>query len=398
MKTALVSQQTSDLIIIGAGAAGLSLLLALDNINYPHSVTVLERNSGPLNDRIWSFWSTDTQNISLGLLNVPRYIASIISHRWSHWSLSTSQSNYAMRSDVYRYCCVRSDDLSRLAQKRIDQNPRFRIIYNSDVTLVRTQDNICTLTSNGLAINARKVLDTRPPPIDKNHTGLLQCFYGEEITLSEDFFEPSCVQLMHQLKSAALGIEFVYVLPFNTKQALIEFTCFSLHAISKDTLKLRLHGAIKELLKQRKYTVERSENAVLPMYLLNQNHHKKNENICYGGIAGGAMRASTGYSFLNSQGWATQCARELMRFNRFSPTAPIKRVYCVVDMIMLKVLRDNMSIGVSIFELMFKKVKPARFVRFMTQQATIVDFISVIWAMPKKPFLIAACKLLINKK
>jgi lycopene beta-cyclase len=67
-------------------------------------------------------------------------------------------------------------------------------------------------------------------------------------------------------------------------------------------------------------------------------------------------------------------------------------------MIMLKVLRDNMSIGVSIFELMFKKVKPARFVRFMTQQATIVDFISVIWAMPKKPFLIAACKLLINKK
>ena len=49
-----------DLIIIGAGAAGLSLLLALDDAEYTQSVKLVERSAGPQNDRIWSFWNNNS--------------------------------------------------------------------------------------------------------------------------------------------------------------------------------------------------------------------------------------------------------------------------------------------------------------------------------------------------
>lgn len=58
-----------------------------------------------------------------------------------------------------------------------------------------------------------------------------------------------------------------------------------------------------------------------------------------------------------------------------------------MDTLMIRVLRDDMRIGVTIFEQMFKKVKARRFARFMTEQATATDVISVISAMPKRAFL-----------
>ena len=71
-------EQPTDLIIIGAGAAGLSLLLALKERNYPHTVKVLEQQNGPQHDRIWSFWNSE---------DLPFYIKAIISHEWSSFTL-----------------------------------------------------------------------------------------------------------------------------------------------------------------------------------------------------------------------------------------------------------------------------------------------------------------------
>jgi len=133
------------------------------------------------------------------------------------------------------------------------------------------------------------------------------------------------------------------------------------------------------------------------MYCINENASNKNKHLIYAGIAGGAMRASTGYSFLACQKWAKQCATELKSKQSLAASAsaattlstftPISGVYQKMDKLMLAVLRHDMEVGVTVFVQMFKKVKPARFVRFMTEQATVFDFICVIWAMPKTAFL-----------
>ena len=82
-----------DLIIIGAGAAGLSLLLALDATEYTQSVKLIERRSGPQNDKIWSFWNNDS---------VPEYLKTIITREWQTWEISADDCGYSMSHAYHR--------------------------------------------------------------------------------------------------------------------------------------------------------------------------------------------------------------------------------------------------------------------------------------------------------
>jgi lycopene beta-cyclase len=373
-----------DLIIIGAGAAGLSLLLALDDAEYIQSVKLVERSLGPKNDRIWSFWNNDS---------VPRYLKAIVTQEWQKWEISVDDCNYPMSHPYHRYCSIRSESLMNLAQQRVQAKTHFDIEFDSDVISVESTSEHALVTTKSGQLTARWVVDTRPPPLKTHHDGLLQCFYGEEIVTDSDVFNSSTVKLMQQLASSELGIEFIYILPFSPNHALVEFTCFSPTIIERTILQARLKSRMHDIIGSQDYKVERHECAVLPMYSINENTNNKNKRLIYGGIAGGAMRASTGYSFLACQRWAKQCATELSSkpllsatFS-LSPFTPIGSVYQKMDRLMLAVLRNDMHIGVTIFLQMFKKVNPERFVRFMTEQATIIDFICIIWAMPKSAFL-----------
>ncbi len=373
-----------DLIIIGAGAAGLSLLLALDDAEYIGTVKLVERSLGSKNDKIWSFWNNDS---------VPTYLKAIVSQEWQKWEISVDDCNYPMSHPYHRYCSIRSESLMDLAQQRVQAKTHFDIEFDSDVVSVESTNELALVTTKNGQLTARWVVDTRPPPLKTHHDGLLQCFYGEEVVTDSDVFNSSTVKLMQQLASSELGIEFIYILPFSTNHALIEFTCFSPTIIERTILQARLKSRMHDIIGSQKYKVEREECAVLPMYGINKNTDNKNKRLIYAGIAGGAMRASTGYSFLACQKWAKQCATELNSKQSLSasptltPFTPIGSVYQKMDRLMLAVLRNDMHIGVTIFMQMFKKVKPERFVRFMTEQATIIDFICVIWAMPKRAFL-----------
>ncbi|MFQ3206159.1 MAG: lycopene beta-cyclase [Glaciecola sp.] len=372
-----------DLIIIGAGAAGLSLLLALDEANYVGKVMVLERQQGPQNDRIWSFWyAADQQGDRL-----PEYIKAILTHKWQSWSLSVDGNEYFMRDTFFQYCSLRSESLSALALDRISAKENFQIRFNCEVAEITAEGSSAIVNTPEESLVANQVVDTRPPALQSQHEGLIQCFYGEEIICETDIFEPSTVKLMQQLNHSDLGIEFVYILPFSTKHALVEFTCFSLSPVAASVLKTRLAAVLHELVEHTSYTVKRSESAALPMYVVNQNRQRQKSHVIYGGIAGGAMRASTGYSFISSQKWAKQSAYDLVKTNILSVNAPIPAIYQMMDQLMLSVLRDDMKIGVRMFTQLFKTVPPPRFVRFMSERATFVDFMYIILAMPKYPFV-----------
>ena len=373
-----------DLIIIGAGAAGLSLLLALDATEYTQSVKLIERRSGPQNDKIWSFWNNDS---------VPEYLKAIITREWQTWEISADDCGYSMSHAYHRYCSIRSESLMKLALERMQTKDHFDIEFDCDVVSVDSIDDHALVTTQSGQLTARWVVDTRPPPLKTHHDGLLQCFYGEEIVTDGEVFNPSSVKLMQQLASSELGIEFIYILPFSANHALVEFTCFSKTVLERTALQARLRTRMLEIVGSKTYKIEREECAVLPMYHINENTNNKNQHLIFAGIAGGAMRASTGYSFLACQRWAKQCASELKSKQSLSVSTalssftPIGNLYQKMDRLMLTVLRNDMGIGVTIFVQMFKKVKPARFARFMTEQATIFDFICVIWAMPKRAFL-----------
>ena len=382
-----------DIIIIGAGAAGLGLLLELDNIDDQHSVKVLEQKHSPINDRIWSFWRpTQFQHKDA----LPNYLQALIAKEWSQWSLSTNCEQYMMRDSQYHYCSIRAENFSELALSKASNSVLRDIEFNSEVVSVANcNDQFVVCTANQRFV-AKRVVDTRPPPINKEHKGLVQCFYGEEVRVDADTFDVDSAQLMTQLKHSDLGIEFIYILPFGARHALIEFTCFSLSPVAKDTMKKHLHKFISDSLQHKAHSVLREESAILPMYTIVPNHHAST-NYTYAGIAGGAMRAATGYSFLSSQRWAHLSAAKINNNQRLGIDSRINSMYRYMDQIMLNVLREDISMGVIIFEQIFKRVGPNSFARFMTERANTLDILAIIWAMPKRVFMRAAFLLLSNK-
>jgi len=374
----MTDERNYDVIIIGAGAAGISLLLALQERNYAGSVKVLEKNTHLKNDRMWSFWHKQ---------DIPSYIQKIIAQDWHQWSLSVNTVTHSMTHPEYRYSCIRAESLLNLGLLAFSENNNFDIEFDSDVESVESLKKHALIQTKQGTLRANLVVDTRPPPLHHQHNGMLQSFYGEEIKTDVDMFEPSTAKLMDQLACSALGIEFVYILPFTTRHALVEFTCFSPSIIAIKVLKMRLKTYLEANLHLSSYQVERIENAVLPMYQINKNITNKQQRLIYGGIAGGAMRSSTGYSFLSSQKWAIACADTIICKKSLSTYTPVNLVYQKMDALMLSIIRNSPIIGPTIFSQMFTKVSPARFVRFMTERATLTDFFAVIWAMPKRVFL-----------
>jgi lycopene beta-cyclase len=145
-----------DLIIIGAGAAGLSLLLALDAADYAGKVMVLERQQGPQNDRIWSFWhSADPREDSL-----PEYIEAILTHKWQSWSLSADGNEYLMRDTLFQYCSLRSESLSALALERISARENFQIRFNYEVAEITTKGSSVIVSTQEESLVASQVADT----------------------------------------------------------------------------------------------------------------------------------------------------------------------------------------------------------------------------------------------
>jgi len=387
-----MTSQSVDVLIIGAGAAGLSLLLELDNIRDHHSVKVLERNLMPTDDRIWSFWQPKQSGHKDRLAH---YLQSIVAKQWDTWCLSTPDKSYAMSDCDYRYCSISAKAFSELALRTTAKNTLREIRYNTEVISIDTCDEQFLVSTAHQTFLAKQVIDTRPPPIMKQHDGLVQCFYGEEISVDIDTFDISSVQLMKHLKASTLGIEFVYILPFSARHALIEFTCFSLHSIDTEVLRQGLHDFIDNFVQQQPRRVLRIEHAILPMYNIKATNVSQ-PNYTYAGIAGGAMRASTGYSFLNCQRWARVSAIKINAQHALPKVPPINAMYRYMDHIMLTVLNDDISVGIAIFEQIFKKVKPDSFARFMTERANLFDLIAVIWAMPKRTFIRAVFTILLD--
>ncbi|MEM0909451.1 MAG: lycopene cyclase family protein [Pseudomonadota bacterium] len=385
-----------DLIIIGAGAAGLSLLIALDEVNYCGTVLILETNGAFKNDRVWSFWQTS---------DVPTSINKIIEWRWNSWSLSHQNETVVLSDKNIPYCCLPATKLHQLAGDVIQKRQNVTIAFGHPVDKLSTSSYQNFVQCKEKTYSSNYVVDTRPPSfinntpisgeLSRSHLnipkyGLLQCFFGLEIETTNGVFGhlQQDVKLMHDLTGTQDGLEFVYILPFSATHALIEFTGFYSELPDNAYLSSRANEYVIKTIADTPYKKLREEKACLPMYNISQTN--TSTGIINGGIAGGTMRASTGYSFLSIQRWARKTARLLHNEKRLVWIDSIPMIYRWMDRVFLRVLIDNKKRNPQIFMRFAKSVSAATFARFMSEKATCKDLCKVILAMPKWPFIKAA--------
>ena len=368
-----------DYIFLGGGCASLSLSLQIKKkkINKP-SFLILEERKSYKDDRTWCFWS-NYKNADL----------QFVERSWNKWKFNISNNTHLHKSKYFKYYYIRSINFYRKALQNIELTKNIRINLNEKVIKVKKEDSFFLIISNKQTYKAKNVLDTR---LNIKHfiekPLLYQSFLGYEIKINNKQYDLAKVPfLMKNMRHENKMFIFEYILPLQGTTALIETTIFSTEKFTKDFIKHMLHKALKDM-KITKYKKLREEYGIIPMGFIDQKVINLNKNYVFSGLAGGAARASSGYTFSNIQKWADSCSNSIKNDSRLIKYQKINRLEKFLDLFFMNLLNKYIIYSPHIFYGFAKSISSNTFARFMIGNCRVIDYLKVIIFMPKKFILI----------
>ncbi|MHC8865425.1 lycopene cyclase family protein [Arenicellales bacterium IMCC57338] len=365
-----------DLIVIGGGCAGLSLARSLIQKGSQLRVLIVESRSIYFDDRTWCFW---------GRADHP--LRNLEEKSWDAWQFSVlgaAPHLHRPRNDL-AYRCIRSGTFYENAQKEIERCPNVSLRLSVNVDACWRDSETVTVATDEGDFYSRWVVDTRPSPIVSNEPRFGQYFCGAEIEAERDIFDEHVAQIMMDMQHDDHGFRFTYLLPFSKRRALIEETRFC-NAVSQDQLEQDLSQAIAGRLKGVAFCERRREEGFIPMGI-SRRSASEDAFIFNAGVAAGAVRPSTGYAFSRIQNWALSCASALSQGAGPLSHAADPAWIRWIDQLFLKVIQDSRNDVPEIFSCLARGMQPDHFVRFLSDNVMVSDFVRAIHALPKKPFL-----------
>jgi len=376
-------QADLDLIIIGAGCAGLSLGVQLANMGERAPKTLLlEQRKVYENDRTWCFWGQHG-DAYFDLAN----------HQWTKLLVQSEKKKIALECSFAPYQMLSSKTFYDSALQSIGLNSLIEL--RMDSALLKEpefhQGWWHFETSFGL-MRAKSVVDTRPKVLNAvKGAKLWQSFLGYEIECEQATFDSNTATLMDFYKANLEFVGFNYVLPQSEKRALIEFTVFAKGPCIQGDLVSRLDESVAQYLDGKNFKILRKEFGLIPMGLDAgndiMNATRTHSTYVYAGLTAGAARPATGYAFQRIQNWASQCANSFSKSGLPINHAKDSFLLRKMDDIFLNVIRNNPELGPELFVDLFTKVDSRKLVRFLSDRGHLSDYLAIVKALPATPFL-----------
>ncbi|MEQ8241869.1 lycopene cyclase family protein [Fulvivirga sp.] len=372
-----------DFAIIGTGAAGLHLALAMKQDPYfdDKKILLIDKSKKDVNDKTWCFWEKGDGKWD-----------DITTKTWRNCQFINSFEKLDISFAPYNYKMVQALDFYNHAKREINQTDIFEIITD-EVESIKCQENV-TIETSGNVFLAKHIFDSRISQdfysYKDNYTRLLQHFKGWIIETNEDQFDDSSFTMMDFSVKWPSTTSFMYVLPTSKTSALLEYTFFSKTLANEEDYDKMLKNYVEEILGVKKYTIKDIEKGVIPMS--NYPFHKHNtDQITKIGTAGGWVKPSSGYSFKNAERSSLKVVDNIKKGIKPSSNIINKR-FLFYDSIFLKVLNDQNYLGESIFSDMYKKNDISSILSFLDEQTSIVEEIRIINKFQKTPFIKALLK------
>ena len=390
MDATITHRHDADLIIAGAGCAGLSALWhIMRSAGRDRRIIVIDHDFEPGDDRTWSFWGTPTTPFA----NLADRTWDQVQVRFPGWE-STQQlrgPDWPGEPTRRSYTRVRRRDYDQAILDEALQRPNVRFVAQ-DIVDIRdeTEAGVVALPEGELCApvvlqSARLPPDTRGRAV--RHP-LRQHFGGWEVRTERPVFDSSVVTLMDFDTQQHDGASFFYVLPEQPDRALVEHTMFSLeprpHAFHDRQIRARL-----DRLGAGDVEIERREYGSIPMEdrSLDQRWGAHIWNI---GTVGGMTKPTTGYTFqrIHAQtrhlvdGWASGGAPQPL------PGAPAR--FALADRVLLNILHHHPDRGRPIFERLFRTSSIDDVLTFLDEQSTFGADARMVTQLPWSPFLRAA--------
>lgn len=306
-----MKDQSYDLIVIGAGCAGLSLAHRLSLLpDLQSRILFLEARAQYVHDKIWCHWEHDRSLLD----------ARWRGYSWSRMQIGDENRTVTVETGSKAYVAVESLPFYRSVVDDVARSSHLSLRMDSKVSMpLQREGESFRIPVGSDVFQSPHVLDTRPTMGRLRYPGMWQSFLGWEIETDASRFDPETITLMEFVRPSSYVLEFLYVLPFSERHALVEWTVFDPRPIAPEVFSDRLAKKILAIVKGSATRRIRVERGVLPMGRLESPHSEP--GLTHASLGAGMARISTGYAFSNIQRWAARCAGEIE--TRGKPCGPL---------------------------------------------------------------------------
>ncbi|WP_342776488.1 lycopene cyclase family protein [Streptomyces diacarni] len=354
-----------DVVVVGAGAAGLSLARRLAAPPAPSrralEVVVIEPPPGTLTSppRTWCFWEKG-----------PGELDEFVAHSWPRLCVRSAGGQPITGTSSYRYKMIRSPDFLPAVRAELAASPH---VEQMTATVTGVSDvshgaQVTAVTPQGraLSVHGRWVFDSRPPrPLPPARTTLLQHFRGWFIETDSDRFDPGLAELMDfRTPQPPRGLSFAYLLPLTRRRALVEYTEFSPCTLDSRTYDAALDHYTRHIRPLGPFTVTKTEQGVIPMTDA-AFVRRQGRSLFRIGTASGATRPATGYTFATIQAQTSAVAEACRAGRRPVPPRPHSRRHLMMDAVWLRALAQGRIDGPAFFTRMFTRNPLDRVLSFL---------------------------------
>lgn len=386
-----------DFIIAGGGMAGLSLAYYL--IQSPlrdRSILILDREQKNRNDRTWCFWERSPKNNGSDKA-VKRPYDSILFRTWKTISFHGTTYSGSLDMGDYQYNMLRGIDFYTSVSAEL---AKWHTIEQKQVSIQQIKDTPqggLVITDQGTYLADYVFDSTKALTLDQPNThNLLQHFKGWVIKTETSCFNPNQPEIMDFRVEQQGDCRFLYVLPFDEKTALVEYTLFNAKLLPDTEYDVVLREYISRFLGTDGYQIQEIEFGVIPMSdeLTQENPSRHVVRI---GTSGGFTKASTGYTFQRTQRYLQSIVQNLVQTGKPNRAVSwFNRRFKLYDSIFLNVLAKHRHPANDIFTKIYTRNSQLVFT-FLDEDTHLLQEIKLFATMPFRPFLTAFLDVLRKK-
>ncbi|MEO6176056.1 MAG: lycopene cyclase family protein [Flavobacterium circumlabens] len=367
-------------IFTGTGLSALMTVykMVLSGKFSDKSILLLDEDAKKTNDRTWCFWDKEESLWD-----------SIISKKWDSALFANEDFKRDLDLKPYQYNQIRGLDFYNFVFQTVSKQSNI-IFLTEKVTdinelethvFVGTEANryTCDYLFNSIYTRSFALSQTKYPVLQQH-------FVGWFVKSESEIFHPEQATFMDFSVEQRGNTRFMYVLPTSKTEALVEYTLFSGNLLPTAEYENEIQIYLRNLGADQ-YEIIEKEQGSIPMtcFPFWKKNTKRVLNI---GTAGGWTKASTGYTFKNSD----RKSSELVEFLQHKPAPKMtsfhqKSRFWFYDLLLLDILHRHNELGSSIFSSLFKNGNPALIFKFLDEETTFVQDVKVILKCPKMPFI-----------